>query len=441
MLERGCSVTLGVSGGADSVCLFFVLLSLKEEYDLKPRVIHVMHGIREEEAERDMEFTAGLCREHGVDFKCIRKDVPKIASERGLSIEEAGRLVRYEAFEGEKTDRTAVAHNKNDLAETVLFNLLRGSGIRGICGISPVNGRIIRPLLCVTRTEIEEYLKGRGLSWCTDSTNSDNDYSRNRIRNVILKEAERINPRTVQHLAGAAAEAASVSDLLDREILKAFDDCCREEKEGISIDVIKAKKLHPCLFRGIIYEALCRLSGKKKDIGAVHVRDTAELFDRQSGKSCDLIYGLRAKRSFDRVLIEKKKAGEENVSFRISLQELLKKGEIRLVDGRILSAALIEGDDPEFTKVSHTYALDYDKIVIDSLIRVRQQGDRISIRGGHRKVKDLLIDKKIPVDARDELLMLAHESEVYWIENLRTGFSCSPGRDTKRILKIRVKEA
>ena len=445
MLEKGCSVTLGVSGGADSVCLFFVLLSLKEEYDLKLGVVHVMHGIRKEEAERDMRFTADLCREYGVDFKCVRREVPEIAKKTGLSIEEAGRLVRYEAFEGEKTDRIAVAHNMNDLAETLVFNLIRGSGIKGICGISPVNGKIIRPLLCVQRANIEEYLKNRGLSWCTDTTNSDNDYSRNRIRNLILKEAERINPLTVDHLSKTAGEAALVTDFLDREILKAFEGCCREEDGRICIDVKAAKKLHPCLFKGMIYEALCRLSGRKKDIGAVHVEDTAELFDRQSGKSCDLIYGLRARKSFDEVVIEKKGKDKgtgmpEGGTFGISLGDLLEAGSIRLKGGRILTASLTDASDPEFTKVSHTDALDYDKIDTGSLVRFRQRGDRISIRDGHRKVKDLLIERKIPVEKRDEILLLAHESEVYWIENLRTGALCLPGKDSKRILKISVKE-
>ena len=183
MLKQGDSIAAGISGGADSVCLFFVLLRLKEKYGLKLKVIHVMHGIRGDEAERDKDFVKALCKRHNVPFFCKKADVPALAKDRGMSVEEAGRYVRYEAFEEAGCDVTAVAHNANDLAETVLFNLIRGSMVTGLCGIQPVNGRIIRPLLCVTREEIEEYLTLCDEKWINDSTNYDNEYSRNKIRN------------------------------------------------------------------------------------------------------------------------------------------------------------------------------------------------------------------------------------------------------------------
>ncbi len=443
MLEEGCSVTLGVSGGADSVCLFFMLLSLREVLKLDLGVIHVMHGIRGDEAERDMVFTKALCEEHGIRFKCVKEDVPKLASEKGLSVEEAGRLVRYEALKKEGTDRIAVAHNLGDLAETVLFNLIRGSDIKGLCGISPVNGKIIRPLLCVTRQEIEGYLESRGQKWCVDSTNTDTAYSRNRIRNVILSEAEKINPMAAGHIAKTAGNLSEAEDYLSSETKEAFREFGRREDDRVVIRSEAGKKLHPYILSRMIYEVLCSLSGRKKDISAAHVRDVKDLFFMQSGRSIDLIYGLKAKRNFDEIRIEKKNGtgqteGSGSRENEISLRELIKKGTMASNDGRTLRAEVFNKDDRELTKVSNTNVLDYDKIESGTVIRVRREGDRISIRGGHKKVKDVLIERKIPEEKRNGVLLLAHESEVYWIEGIRIGFDAAVGSETERVLVLTV---
>ncbi len=440
MLERGCSVVVGVSGGADSVCLFFMLIKLQKEYGLKLKVIHVMHGIRGSEACLDMEFTKSLCDEYGVPFKCVKKDVPSLASQMGMSVEEAGRYVRYKAFEEEETDRTAVAHNLNDLAETVLFNLFRGSSIQGLTGISPVNGKIIRPLLCVTREEIEEYLNEKGIKWCTDRTNADNTYSRNRIRNELLKEAVKINPSAIEHIARSAEELRLAEESLKIQTDSAFLRYAFEEEGRINIDINAKNELPQLILSRMVYKSLYTLSGRKKDITSKHVEDVVKLFNRQSGKSVDLIYGIRAKRDFGRIVILKKKTGEKTEFSQIGLSRLLEKGMISLEDGRIISAELIEGDFEEFTKVSYTDMLDYDKIDNDAVIRVRQKDDRISIKNGHKKVKELLTESKVPVEERDNILLLASNNDVYWIEGLRRGFDCRVTEETKTVLHISIKE-
>ena len=440
MLERGCSVTVGVSGGADSVCLFFMLIKLREEYGLKLKVIHVMHGIRGDEACRDMEFTKSLCSEYGVPFKCVEKDVPYIASQMGMSIEEAGRYARYKAFEDEKADKTAVAHNLNDLAETVLFNLFRGSSIQGLTGISPVNGKIIRPLLCVTREEIEDYLSGKGIKWRTDHTNSDNTYSRNRIRNELLREAVKINPSAIEHIARSAEELRLAEESLKIQTESAFLRYTFREEGRISID-IKAKDELPRLILGrMVYKALYSLSGRKKDLTSKHVEEITELFNRQSGKRVDLIYGIKAERDFDRIVILKKNTEEKKNISQIGLSRLLEKGTISLEDGRIVSAELIKGDFEEFTKVSYTDMLDYDKIDNGAVIRTRQKDDRISIKNGHKKIKELLMESKVSREKRDKILLLASDNDVYWAEGIRRGFDCRVTKETKRVLHINIKE-
>ncbi|MBQ2576517.1 MAG: tRNA lysidine(34) synthetase TilS, partial [Lachnospiraceae bacterium] len=199
MLETGDLVVAGVSGGADSVCLLFVLLSYAKIHPIKIAVVHMDHKIRPESGE-DADFVRRLCEENNLPFYLYEKQINDMAVEMKCSTEEAGRMARYQAFSEvadklskEMTDsekkakvKIAIAHNKNDTCETMLFHLFRGSGLKGLCGILPVRDKLIRPLLCLQRSEIETYLAEMGVSYCTDATNAEDDYTRNRIRHNIL---------------------------------------------------------------------------------------------------------------------------------------------------------------------------------------------------------------------------------------------------------------
>ena len=195
MIAPGDTVVAGVSGGADSVCLFLMLCELAEEIDFHLAVVHVNHKIRPEAA-ADAAYVEELCKSRNIPFILEEKDVKEYAGEKHLSEEEAGREVRYQAFEealgkygscsGEKEGqgRIAVAHNANDRAETMLFHLFRGTGLTGAGGIRAVRGHIVRPLLCLRREEIEEYLGKKGVFFCIDRTNLEDTYTRNRIRKI-----------------------------------------------------------------------------------------------------------------------------------------------------------------------------------------------------------------------------------------------------------------
>ena len=194
MLMPGDTVVAGVSGGADSLCLLFMLKEFAKEMPLQLAVVHVNHGIREEATE-DAAYVKQICEELDVPFFLKEADVEGIAKSQGISTEEAGRNVRYEAFSevlGEHftAGKIAVAHNANDRAETMLFHLFRGTGLTGLSGIKPVRGQIIRPLLCLSREEIEQYLVKKEIAFCIDRTNNEDTYTRNKIRHHILPFAE-----------------------------------------------------------------------------------------------------------------------------------------------------------------------------------------------------------------------------------------------------------
>ena len=194
LIQKKDRIVVGVSGGADSVCLFSVLLELQKKYELELFVVHVHHGIRGEEADKDEQFVENLAKKHQIPYYCFWKNIPVLSKKRGLTEEEAGRIVRYEAFyevlKKVNATKIAVAHNQNDCAETVLFQLFRGSGLKGMCGIFPKRDEIIRPLLGVDRKAIEAYLMQKGQAYCTDRTNLEEEYTRNKIRLSILPIAE-----------------------------------------------------------------------------------------------------------------------------------------------------------------------------------------------------------------------------------------------------------
>ena len=194
MLENITSVAVGVSGGADSMCLLHILSKLKEEYSIILKAVHINHGIRGDEAMRDENAVRAYCEKAGIELLVFHKDIPYLAKKMGLGEEECGRQVRYECFSEAHCDAVATAHSLSDSIETLIFNLSRGTGTKGLCGIPPVrDGNIIRPLIDCTREEIENYCKENGVPYVTDSTNLTDDYKRNYIRHKIVPALSEVN--------------------------------------------------------------------------------------------------------------------------------------------------------------------------------------------------------------------------------------------------------
>ena len=208
MIEKGDSIIVGVSGGADSVALLMVLCSLQKEYQINIEAVHIHHGLRGEEADRDALFVKQLCEKWSIPCDVLEFDIAKEAKKRGIGTEEMGRICRYETFykKAGKTAKIAVAHHQNDQAETVLLNLCRGAGLTGMSGMSPIRENIIRPFLFVSRKEIEHFLSEKGICYCQDSTNEQNHYTRNKIRLSVLPFLENeINDKAIKHIASAAS--------------------------------------------------------------------------------------------------------------------------------------------------------------------------------------------------------------------------------------------
>ena len=312
------TVLCGVSGGADSLCLFILLHDLYKDTSVKLNVMHIHHHLRES-ADGDAAFVRGLCKDLSVPFELKDVDVTGLVEEKGLSTEEAARILRYRAFEEKLCSiepdpakrRLAVAHNMNDDAETVLHNLFRGSGLKGLGGIRPLQSMgsytLIRPLLDVSRAGIEEYLTGAGLHWRTDETNLSDDYARNRIRNNLLPmAASQINERATEHIHSAAEQLRSAEDFISAQLDNAFNACTADIPDGITIDRASFLALHPYLQRRLALKCMEYVSGYAKDITGIHVGVLCSLFTLPTGKMLDLPHRLHAVRRRNSVELVRK---------------------------------------------------------------------------------------------------------------------------------------
>ena len=326
MTRHGDSVIVGLSGGADSVCLFLLLNKLKDYFGIDLYGVHINHCIRGESAARDEKFSYELCEKYGIPFMAYEIDVPSLAKKEGLTVEEAGRNARYACFadyadeiraskiqdEKDLSIKVAVAHHMDDQAETVIFNMVRGSGITGIGGMEPVSNRgIIRPLLCLTKEEILKYLEFVNQDYCTDETNDDNEYSRNQIRNVVIPALNELQVKSAEHIAMMADDARDIKEFIDSYVEKLFNENVEPIFEadkliGFRINLVVVKSEKPVIVRELIIMTLKNMIETYKDITKIHITDTYELIFKGKGKMVNLPYGLIAKKEKDALAIYRK---------------------------------------------------------------------------------------------------------------------------------------
>ena len=459
MIDEGDCVVAGVSGGADSVCLFIMLLEISKVIPMEIRVVHVNHLIRSDAA-ADAMYVEQLCRANGIAFTLVEEDVEALAGTLRLSTEEAGRNVRYAAFYrelGDRKGRIAIAHNKNDSCETFLFHLFRGTALKGLTGIPPVRDKVIRPLLCLERSEIEAFLQGRGIRYCIDSTNLEDNYSRNIIRRHILDTAvNRISPAAVCHISDACERLNEACGLIADLTREGFETCMTVTSSGFHIDRERFLALHRTVQGYVVMETLAQAAGSRKDLESVHVRQIRELMDRQCGKALWLPYQLRARRDYTGVCIyrEPDRMTQEVVLSEIALSEeetaaLLAGRELVILVGshQKIRAKLIflENNGIDFENIpqkKYTKWFDYDKIERSIVIRTRRQGDYLTVNDADQRktLKAYFIDHKIPQAERGRICLVTDGNHVIWIVGERISNHYKVSEATRTILSLAFEE-
>lgn len=447
LIKEGERVVVGVSGGADSVCL---LLVLKEIMPLECiTAVHINHGIRGDEATRDEDFVLKLCKRQDIRLEIRRLDVPLFARDNKISEEEAGRVLRYRVFEEirllYKADKIAVAHNLNDVAETFLMNLSRGSGITGLTGIKLRSGVLIRPLIKTSRAEIEEIVTFYGESFITDSTNNSLIYTRNRIRKRVIPELEEVNERAVSHINDACERLEKIEGYIIKEAAKAYKSYVTKSKDiFISNEILT---LDEVIIEEVLHKALSEAAGRARDIGSVHISYLLELFSKQVGREIDLPYQVRAFREYKGIRLKGSANKSESGESIQMLPELL----LHTEDVEGISTVASEEDNIRLTfedgsvkNLSQNSCIrwfDYDKIAENVMVRFKEEGDFlvISPEGDKKKLKKYFVDSKIPSDKRGGIPLVVSGNDVLWIIGYRTGEGTRITKSTKKLLKMEIK--
>lgn len=424
LLPPGSHVVVGLSGGADSIALCLILKEL--EWDIL--AAHVNYGLRGEESDADEQFVRQFCAKKGIALEVKKVDTLSIAESDKKGIQEIAREIRYSWFR-ELANKfpgalIATGHHADDQAETVLFQLLRGTGIKGLAGMKSSHNGLIRPLLEVRRLEIEEFLQEQAASWRTDSSNDKDDYSRNFIRHHILPLAEKVNEKAVEHILQTSQIAEEYRLLAEAQIEEWFKQNCIEENEMLKISIEKLR-VHPQQ-KSVVWYVLERFG-----FGAGTLHDVLSLMDSESGKGVrSENYEVQRDRDF---LILKPLSSKKEVHIHISSGiEKNQFLEMHEVSGPI-----------DFTAVSDDEAyFDANKLNFPLLLRNWKTGDRFRPLGmkGQQKISDLLIQNKVPLFIKQDVLVLESNGKIIWVLGFRVSEDAKISADTTHILQFRYIE-
>lgn len=408
LLPPGSRVLTAVSGGCDSICLLHLLWTKREEWGLEVSAAHYEHGIRGEASLRDAAFVEDFCRARGIPCAVEHGDVPAFAREQGLGIEEAARRLRYAFLEHTADqlgcDRIATAHNADDNAETMLLNLVRGSGLRGLGGIPPVRGRIVRPLLRVTRQEIEEYLRENGLPHVEDASNADERYRRNRLRQRVLPVLRELNPALAHSLGDTAALLRQDEDCL----ASLADDFIEKYYQNDSLPTKELRELHPAVASRVL-RRLCERSLERK-----HVEETIS-FCRGSELGFLDLPGQRLRREQGRLYFcETDVTPIPDRSIRPG--ETLQIPEL----GILVQADLVEYNQ-KVNSLFKTYCIKYENIRGNEILCTgRRPGDRMrpAYRGCGKSLKALFLERGMTRQERDRVLVFRDAAGILAVYDL-----------------------
>lgn len=443
MFSQGDRVVVALSGGPDSVALLHILNSLKEVYGIKLRAAHLEHGLRGEESLEDMKFVESICEGLSIPITTKSEKIGEIAAEEGLSVEAVARKIRY-AFLYDVLDETgfnklATGHNANDQAETVLINLLRGSGLAGLSGMKPaMDGRVMRPLIEARRSEIMAYLEQKSIPFRTDSSNADMRFERNKVRNVLLPMIEKeFNPGIVDSLTRTASVFSMVYEYFKDEVEKSMGAAVKEEEGRVTVN-LEIFRLHSDLVKLFTFHRILR--SLEDDEQVVSYDTLSALLNvaekSQSGSRIDIGSGIVALKEFDRVVIGRDVALYEPYEVQLNMP-----GETRIENAGYVYTVEVLKEKPETSDIyrsGQSAYFDFNELALPLVARNWREGDRFVPFGlkGSKKVHDVFVDEKVPVSGRTMIPLVCDADGVIWVTGVRRADRARITDETSTIVKI-----
>lgn len=409
LINKGDTVTVALSGGADSVALLHALWSLRDKLSINVKAAHLNHGIRGAEADRDEAFVKWLCLKFDIPIVCETVDIPSLAKEKGQSLELCAREVRYEFLSRNAEGLIATAHTASDNTETLLFNLTRGSGTKGLSGIPPKRDNFIRPLIFCSRYDVEKYCIDNSLSYVTDSTNLTDDYTRNKIRHKVVTTLKEINPSLEDAVVRATDILREDNEALEfftnEALFKAISD------DGLLCESVN--NLPTAVAKRVIIKYAQTVETELK-LDYLHVNALCEICKNGGKISLPCGYYGEVKNG---VLIINSENNDEKPQF---YAELVKVEKIN----NLLSINLI----------------DCDKIIGSPIIRTRKEGDSIRLknRGCTKTLNKLFTENKVDITIRDSIPVIADDKGVIWVYGMGVSQRCAPSNNSTNVLEVRA---
>lgn len=441
MLQPGDLIVVGVSGGPDSVALLDLLYRLREEYRLGLHVAHLNHSLRQE-APLEAEFVKRLAASYNLPVTVETADVPAYARELRLSAEVAAREVRYRffasVFAGTGAKRVALGHQADDQAETVLLHVLRGTGLTGLKGIPPVRGPYIRPLIEVRRAAIEAYCGFRELKTCLDASNLQPVHRRNRVRHKLLPLLQReYNPAVIEALCRLAAIAREEEEFMAKEAAQVYQEILTQHEAGPGLKIKRLQAAAPAIARRVVRLAFKEVTGGPYELDFLHTKAVLDLLSQNAGKEVSLPQGIRAVRSYEILFLKRGKETDiPDFQYPLKIPGATIVPELSLV----LEAHLQDRGANAAALPPNEALLDFDSLQPPLFIRRRRAGDVFHPFGypAPVKLKNFLIDRKIPRYLRDRLLLVVDGSGIVWVGGVRTGERARVTAETKRCVHLRI---
>lgn len=438
LFKKGDRLLLACSGGPDSLSMLHIFQRLCKDYQLNIFVTHVEHGIRGAVSLADATFVQNFCQKNNISFYLIRVNAPQYAKSHKLSLETAARKLRYEALQNAadkfSCSKIAIAQHRGDQAETLLMHLLRGAGLDGLSGILPKSENLIRPLLTVSRAQIEAYCQYYNLEPRHDSTNNDITYTRNSIRWQLLKQLQQYNPNIEETLCQTARLLACDNDFLTNYTANQLKKLTiKASTDRYEIDIDKFLDLHIAIKQRLLRLTIIYLLGSVADFSSKHIASIISLAQKKhTGKTINLPHLLQVSIEYSKLVLTVSTPLYCNP--KISVLNL--PGDTEAAYGFTIRA-----EKTELTKANDTNTvcyIDADKLIGKLRIRHRKYGDIFSPKGtdGHKKLKDLFIDKKIPRQERNIIPILFDDAGIVWVAGIQQDNHCVPDIKSKNIFKL-----
>jgi tRNA(Ile)-lysidine synthase len=456
MLDMGDRVIVAVSGGKDSMSLLKVLDMISGEYRLTLIVAHLNHGIRGDDADREEAFVRQFSHNMGIEFQSTKIHVPSLKKGAGKSIEDVGREERYRflSFTAQKygAQKIALGHHLHDQAETVIMNLLRGSGADGLKGMLPVrDSMFIRPLLFVGQEEIAAFIEEHQIPYVTDSSNDSNIYLRNRIRHSLMPTLKKeFNPRLEENLSVMAEIFRLENDYMKTVTIDLFENVCLHlSGEQIKIKRADLRNQHPAIQNRMIKNLLEKFSTSGKGIGYVHVTAVIDLADSDMpGGRLNLPSGIHVWCEYDWLCFSRQDKNStgfnpaclnektKNLFYNVSIPDAVNIQEL----GLTMTFDLIQQPQEVASGHSNIVYMDYEKIIPPLVVRTIRPGDRIQPLGmeGTMKLKSYFIDRKMPKRQRGETILLVDGKSVVWIAGMRLSERVKITNKSRKFLKVEI---